>query len=279
MNETAPPSPKREGQTPRLAGLRAALLLLAGGDRRLADHDGESLDRMWLWMGLLGVGCGLVQAAVWAVSAHAFAWWWQGVSNLPLMPVAAVIALLCFSPLRQTMMAPAQLLGAGSPVAQALTAGAIPCVFALCLLGILPYRHEAIRLPMWLAWLRPMEEYRVLILMPMWGVWAMMVPGHFCRSAEGACRALRGFVNRQPVAATALWMAVPMATTLWQLDFLGAWVALPTAMGLVAGSLGAILVCRGHGGVTRCALLGGNLLTQTAMLVGYLAGKTHCSWM
>ncbi|NQU74880.1 MAG: hypothetical protein HQ546_01030 [Planctomycetes bacterium] len=272
INGASPPQGSNVS-TGRLSGPTAALILLAGADNRLADHDGNGLRQVWLWLGLAGLAWGLLLAAVWALAAQAFPWWRD--TNLPLMPAAAVLTVMALPPLGRVMLAPARLWRGDSPADQAMIAGATMCLFALCLLGILPYHRQAIRLPAFLAWIQPMEEYRVLIVMPMWGVWAMMVPGHFCRPAERASALVRSFIKCQPVAATAMWMAIPLAGTLWQLNFLNGWVALPAALPLVAGSIGSVCICRATGGVTRGALLAGNLLTQLAMLVGYLAGKTH----
>ena len=247
--------------------------MLAGSDAAIGRHDGKVLSRMWLWLGLLGLVWGLLLAGLWALAAQIFPWWWWG-SNLPLMPVAVIVAVLGLSPMRHVLAAPARLLREDA-AGQAVVAGATVCALAMGLLSILPYHRQAIGLPAWLAWTRPMAEYRVLILMPMWGVWAMMTPGHFCKLAETASPLVRGFCKGQPVLATAMWMAVPLAGTLWELNYLGQWVALPAGLALLAGGVGGYVICRRGGGLDRWGLLASNLLAQVAMLAGYLAAKTH----
>ena len=262
------------GRAPRLSSLRAALLLLAGSDGRVNAHDGRWVRLMWVWLGLLGVAWGLLVACVWAGASAALPWWGPG-GGLPLAPAAALVALFCLTPLHRPVLAVARQLRPACPGGQATAAAGLLAVLALCLLWIVPYYRGRTSLPAWLAWARPMAEYRLLVLMPIWGAWAMMVPGHFCPPAEGANPLLRTFLKRQPVGGTALWMAIPLAGTLWELNFMGGWTSLPTGLALAAGGIGGVLLCRARGGVTRDALLAANWLTQMAVLVGYLAAKSH----
>jgi len=272
MNASAPkPNRIRRG----LAGLGAAWLLVAGSGDRVARHDGSDSRGMWFWLGVIGWTWGLALAGVWALAVIVF----QGNAghNLPLMPVAMVTVAAALGPFRRTLFAPGQVWGErSSPAAQGAAAAVAVTVLVLGLLQIVPLGYrEPVSLPAALAWVRPLEEYRVLILMPAWGAWAMMIPGHFCRPAAGAPQLVKRFGKRQPVAATAMWMAAALAGTLWYLSFLGRCVALPAAAALVVGSAGGIVLCRLRGGVCRAALLAGNLLTQLAFLLGYLAGKAH----
>ena len=149
-------------------------------------------------------------------------------------------------------------------------------VMALGLLGIVPVHREGQWLPPWLMWIRPPAEYRVLLLMPMWGVWAMMAPLHFCRPAAGADKLVAAVAYRQPIAGTAAWMALNLTASLWYLNGMAYnWALAPPAAALAVGSIGAVGICRAAGGVSRRALLAANLCTQLAFLLGYLAAKTH----
>jgi hypothetical protein len=266
--------PPVNGRAPRFASLRAALTLLAGSDHRVDEHDGRWVRFMWLWVGLLGVAWGLLMAGAWAAASAAMPWWGPG-GGMPLTPVAALVALLCLTPLHRVVLAAARQLRPECPVGQAVAAAGLVAALTLCLLWIVPYYRERTAMPAWLAWARPMAEYRLLVLMPMWGAWAMMVPCHFCQSADNAGPLVRSFVKRQPVAGTAMWMAIPLAGTLWELNFLGGWTSLPAALALATGGIGGALLCRGRGGVTRGGLLAMNWLTQMVVLVGYLAAKSH----
>lgn len=254
--------------------LVAAALILFGSDERLAAHDGQRTGRLWLSVALAGLAAGIALACIWALAANAFPWWYS--CYLPLMPVAAVIAALGIGPGRRMLAAPGELLEPARPAASGLVSSVVVGVLALALLGIVPFHREGQALPAWLTWIRPQEEYRVLLLMPMWGVWAMMTPAHFCRPATGACKLVEAFAYRQPIAGTAIWMALTLGASLWYLKFLTYnWPLLPAAGGLIVGSAGSVAICRAAGGLSRRALLASNFCTQMAFLFGYLAGKTH----
>jgi len=252
----------------------AAALLLWGGDARVAANDGARVRRPWLALAGCGVAMGIALAVVWAAAANAFPWWY--VSDLPLMPVAAVIAALALGPGRRMLTAPGELMEPSRAAGAALVTTAVGIILALGLLGIVPVHREGQWLPSWLAWIRPPAEYRVLLLMPMWGVWAMMVPMHFCRPAATAGKLVAAIAYRQPIAGTAAWMALALAASLWYLNTMAYnWALVPPAAALAVGSLGGIAICRAAGGVGRRALLAANLATQLAFLLGYLAAKTH----
>lgn len=119
----------------------------------------------------------------------------------------------------------------------------------------------------------PEAILRVLVLLPLWGVWALMAPLHFCRLADDADALLAGFAS-QPVLATAACMAVPLAGTLWWYSqVLGGWASLPALAGLLAGGPLGSLLCRRGGGLNRRNLLAGSGLTQLLFLVAYVAAK------
>ncbi len=255
------------------APLLAAAGFLFGDDRRFDDVDDPRLDRMWIWTGAVALAWGCILAAIWALAANAFPYWKS--SDIPLMPAAAVVGAMALGPYRRALAAPAKLLSPGESASATTISAAVVVILALSLLGIPPFYREGVHLPSWLAWIRPQTEYRVLILMPLWGAWAMMTPLHFCK-VDSAGALVRAFANRQPVIGTAMWMALALAMSLWQLSCLRyGWVALPAGLALAAGSLGAVAICRFSGGITHSALLAANLMTQLAFLLGYLAGATH----
>lgn len=268
MTKTSP----QPGLIQRLYVRQPAVLLLAGSDAQVAGHDGQYIGRAWLWLGVTGLAWGIMLALLWNAGMSVFGRQWA--SDMPLLPVAIVLLAMGLGPFRQTLSALSAALDGRTVASQATLAGTLLAVLALCLLD-LPCRRPdyATWLPQWLQFVWPVPENRVLVLMPIWGVWAMMAPVHFCRPAEGAAPLVAAFSRQQPVAATALWMAIPLAATLWWLKFLQAWVALPAGMGLLVGCFGGILLCRRHGGVCRHALLAANMATQGAYLLGYLAGK------
>lgn len=256
--------PTRPGLCGRVAALHPALLLLCGRREHAGAHDGEGLRRAWLALGLLGVAWGFALAGVWSLVGLRFRQWPGG---LPLAHALAVLLAIGLGPFRQALFALADRLGSGDGGARGTMGALVLLVLTLCLLQIDPGQAESS------AWFRPYGPLRPLLLMPVWGAWAMMVPGHFAPPAEDACPLVRSFVRNQPMAATAAWMALPLAATLWQFDFLGYGVILPAALPLLAGGLVGPLWCRLGGGVRRGDLLAANMLAQVALLIGYVAAK------
>jgi hypothetical protein len=257
-----------------LAGLWPALLLMFAPTAVLRSQSGK-VGRMWLYLGLLGVAWGILLCAGWEIAWRIFPHWWPYASSLPLMPALAVLCLLLLTPLRRPIVALVDLGGRGRRGDRAVLAAALACVLALGLLNVLPYQREPKWLWYWVAWIRPLEEARVLLLMPLWGAWAMMVPAHFAPPAANAPPLVLAHLRDHPVAATAVWMAIPLAGTLWELSFLWGWVAIPAVMAMLAGSVGGILCCRLTGGASAATLRACNGMTQLAFFAGYLIAKSN----
>ncbi len=252
------------GAHPALAGLRAAAALAMGAGAWPAD---ATVGWLWLWLGVLGLAWGAALGLVWGGSTLVFAWY-----ILPLMPAALVLVAMGVGPFRGGLPSLAARLGGagGSPTAGAVLVAAL----ALGLLGLRPHTpNYSDWMAAWLRWTRPEPEYRALLLMPLWGAWAMMVQTHFCRPSDRAGALDRAFARSQPVAATALWLAVALAATLWYFDFFGRWAFVPAASALLGSAGGSVWLARRGGGLDRAALLAGHLAGALALLLGYLAGK------
>lgn len=217
----------------------------------------------------------MVLAIAWEVAWRVLPRGWYMNTSLPFMPTIVVVALMMLTPLRRPITALARVLVEGGSTDRGLFTAAIAAIVALGVLGLGPWRRESTWLPMWLAWVRPLEESPVLLLMPMWGAWAMMAVTHFCPIAPSAIPLAASYAKRQPVAATAVWMAIPLAGTLWELNFLWGFVAIPAAMALISGSVVSVILCRRAGGVRLATLRACNAMTQLAFLGGYLIAKSN----
>jgi hypothetical protein len=127
--------------------------------------------------------------------------------------------------------------------------------------------------PLWLQWLRPYDRhYRLLLLSPMWGAWAMIIAPKFCRLSPAAGGAASAFANGcEPFFATIV-MILPLAGTLLYFQYLyWWWLVIIPASTILTATVAGLLCSRGRG-LRRAALLAANLLTQLVFLLTYLAG-------
>jgi len=150
-------------------------------------------------------------------------------------------------------------------------------VLAMTFMRLSPdsYRGEFPRLPWWIAWVRPQDKpYRVLLLMPAWGTWAMLITLKFCRLGERTEPQLAALVRGCDAVMVAIFMAVLLGVSIFYFHYLGlggqVLVPLATIVAAIAGGIG---FCRPPGGLTRQGLLAANLATQIAFVMAYLVGR------
>jgi len=122
-----------------------------------------------------------------------------------------------------------------------------------------------------ILWLWPPALYRVLLLMPTWGSWAMLGVIAFHRGGEHIDEPTRALAGRTSPVSVALWLALPLAGTFIYLMFLDRPARfLPPAAAIVAALGGGAAIVRLRGRPDRLALLATNVLTQAAFLLAYL---------
>ncbi len=247
----------------------AGRMLLADEDR-FAALPPQRYARAWI--GLLGLSAawGLIQWNLWGVSWRLF----RDYEPL-LMPAAVTAAVFCLLPYRRAVLALAGAVAGREPGGRALAVTVVVLLLAMCLARLLPDRYPPNwpLLPWWIGWLRPpMTLYRVLVLMPLWGTWGMLIIGKFCRPSERTCPQTAALARGIGAAAAAAVMGALLLATVGYFHHLGlgGQVGMPTTTILVAIGGGAVL-CRRTGGPTRPALLATNLLTQLAFLLAAIA--------
>ena len=147
---------------------------------------------------------------------------------------------------------------------------------AMCLMSIRPvYHSREYALPEWLQWVLPGEDYyRVLLLMPLWGAWSMLITPQF-RRASGATEPYVAAMARGGGAGTAAaCLVVPLAGSIFYFHYLGLrGEVVVSAVAALSAIAAGLVCCRAAGGLTRRALLAANLLTQIAFLLAYLANR------
>ncbi|MCY2929737.1 MAG: hypothetical protein NTV86_09645 [Planctomycetota bacterium] len=193
-------------------------------------------------------------------------------------PAVALAALSVAGPFRVAALDVAALLHLRGRVARAafglLLAGG--WAWALAYLG--GKRHfglasEEQALPGALAWIRPeMEAFRVLLLAPLWGAWAMMIAVQFRRPGRELGGAVREFAAGCGPMLSVVAMGVVSCWNILYFSFLPWGPQLAILGGAIGGGVVAGLIARAlAGGLTRGSLLAANLGAQGAFLGAYLA--------
>ncbi len=249
-----------------------AVLVMSADDERLAGEDPERFKRAWLGLAIAGLVWGVVLACVWGAAWKVFGDW-----GFLIMPAAITLAFYCLWPFSQTVTALGRQIGGKSAERRALAIAVVVIVMAMCLMRLSPdwQRQEFPTLAWWIAWLRPQAKlYRVLVLMPAWGAWAMLITLKLCRPGERTEPQIAAMARGCDAIAVAVFMAVLLGVSIAYFHHLGLGgqmlVPLATIVAAIVGGIGFSGV---SGGITRQGLLAANLSTQIVFIMAYLAGR------
>lgn len=244
-------------------------LMLIADNTRLQSAPPERLGGAWWQVLALSAAWGVGQAGLWALAWKAP----QGRAALPIMPVAAVLAVTFLWTYRR---AAAALVDAvvGEPD-RPLGMAVIVAMWALILLALRGWNEQwSAANPWWLMWLRPHGVLRPLLLAPLWGAWAMMATCLFCRRTYTTQPAVLAFADRCGPLATAAVMGGVLALSIWYFNYLP-WIQVTiSGVTIVAAVIAGLVFSRRGRRLTRDVLLATNLLTQTAFLLAYIANRT-----
>jgi len=249
---------------------RPSYMLLTADDEPFCRQPARRFKYAWVELVLISLAAGLL-----LVGVYSGAWKLFRDYGVIIMPIAAVVAVFSLWLFRRAMLATAELIGGKNHTARALAACVLVVMLALFLLRL---RHrevpDGLYLPAWAAWIRPYWKHeRVLLLMPLWGAWAMIITGQFCKPNERTEPAIAAFVAGCGPLAAAACMGLLMAASIIYFSFLSWWqLSIPLAA-VLAAVVGGLVICRATGGINRRALLCGNLLTQLVFLLAYLANQ------
>ncbi|MCY2925297.1 MAG: hypothetical protein NT031_07640 [Planctomycetota bacterium] len=227
----------------------------------------------WAGLLILSLAWGLASEGLFA----AVLWVCQRVSP-PVWEAGAVVATAALAgPFRLAGLELAGLAGARRRPARIATALVLWGLWAGCLAYLRLTQHhgqsdEEQALPAALAWIRPdMEAFRVLILAPLWGAWAMMIAVQFRRPGAGALAAMAEFAAGCGPVLSAAVMGVLLGGSILYFSFLP-WYQLAISAGAILGGIAAgVLAGRRAGGLTRGTLLAANLGAQGGFVLAYLA--------
>jgi hypothetical protein len=248
------------------------MIFMLAGDDRLAAEPPERFGRAWLSLVVGSLLWGIVLANVWGISWTVFR-----DPDFLIMPAASTLALYCLWPFKRAVVALGRQLGGRSGEGRTAAVAVVVVVLAMSFMRLSPdwARWEFPRLPWWVEWLRPQAKlYRVLLLMPAWGAWAMLITLKFCRPGERTEPQLAAMARGCDALAVAGLMALLLGVSIFYFHYLGlggqVLVPLATIIAAIAGGVG---FCHVWGGLTRQGLLAANLATQIAFVMAYLVGR------
>lgn len=255
-----------------LLGLGPARMLLTATDERLSAEPPDRFARAWLGLMCMGLLWGIVLANVWGLVWAIFR------DTEPLMlPAVATSACFCLGPFRRALAVLTEMLAPKDGAARAVAGAMLVLVVTVCLAKLRPdfQRWEAAELPWWLGWLRPDAKlYRVLLLMPLWGAWAMLIALKFRRPSAPTEPQVSAVARGCGAPAAAGCMALLLLATIAYFSHLGPWgqavILLGTILTAIAAGVGFSIAA---GAVCRRALLAANVTTQVAFVLAYLAGR------
>jgi hypothetical protein len=248
------------------------MILMLAGDERLAAEPQDRFGRAWLGLAVASLLWGIVLANVWGIS-----WMVFRDPDFLVMPAAITLALYCLLPFKRAVVALGRQLGGQSADGHTVAVAVVVVVLAMSFMRLSPdwARWEFPRLPWWIEWLRPQAKlYRVLLLMPAWGTWAMLITLKFCRPGQRTEPQLAAMARGCDAVVVAIIMAVLLAVSIFYFHYLGlggqVLVPLATIVAAIAGGVG---FCHVWGGLTRQGLLATNLATQIVFVMAYLVGS------
>jgi len=248
--------------------LRAVWAYLSASRGRLAASAPVGLDRPVGALVVLSAGWGLAMVGSWIVLhrltfPYLLNW---------IVPAGACAAAWVAGPYRRGWKA---LVRSGVPAGRrwravrwAVLGGLAAWAFAA--FHSLGWKHTdaATQLPAWLGWLWPRAMYRVMLLAPLWGVWAMLVTVMYHRPIDRTDEPTRRLAGGVSAVATAVMLAVPAAASLLSLmSVQPAWRRfVPPVAAAAAAVAGGAVLARRWGGLRREPLLACNVFTQLIFL-------------
>lgn len=253
---------------------RPGAMLLLAGDEALAAEPPRRFRHAWLEVALGGFVWGIALTLVWGAAWRVFGghhW------DYPFLPAGVTLAFFCLLPFGPAVGALAGQIGGASTQRRMTATAVIVAVLAVCLVRLRPdwHRTEPFEVPMWVDWVRPMAKlYRVLLLMPAWGAWAMLITPMFCKSGDRTEPQVAALAHGCDALAVAGVMGALLAVSITYFHHLGlgGQAAVPLAAVITAVASGAVF-CRLSGGLSRQTLLAANLTTQIAVIMAYLAAR------
>lgn len=242
---------------------RPSYMLLTADDDALAQQPPRRFRLAWIGLLFQSAAWALAMIGVWELAT----WVFPSDKSVAYMPAGLTVLLFAGWAFRRALACLVDTL-ADPGTGRAVLTTAMVCLLTMCMLRLRPHWYPVH--PIW----PEAKMYRVLLLMPLWGAWAMTITVQFCRPTRATEPAVAAFASGCGPVIPAAWMGAALVATIQYFSYLP-WTQLSiSAVAVASGVLGGPLLCRREGGLTRRALLASNALTQLAFLLACLANQS-----
>lgn len=258
---------------------RPGVQFLTASDTGLQAVEPDRFRMAWLAMFGQAVLWGVAMTFVWNQASGFFGDTYY--DYIWIFPAAAVMAFMFLWPFRQAMLQTGRLLGRDDAATSQLIVSVLLIVYALALVAAKPlWIYGETYLPPELAWVRPgREAARVLLLMPLWGCWGMLIAGGLVKTGPKTEPAVSAMVKGCGPICSVVTLLAPLAATWFYFAFMGTWHHLAiSAFAVVTAAVAGVAMGRLEGGLSRRVLLATNVLVQLALLLGYLFAKVRMKY-
>ncbi len=224
----------------------------------------DRLARLWIELLAVSFLWGWVCVGVW----HGSQWLFGQSVRLSFLPNLLTAVMLLMVLYHRATICLVCLFSRNQIARTAILAAGLAMLFVAGMLVMEPgwYFQEQF-LPGWLAWVRPESKIdRLLLLLPLWGAWSMLILPQFQRPDSEHVFASAIARGCGPFTAAAI-MGALLAATIGYFAYLP-WTQLTIpVVGILTAVIGGLTLARRNGAMDRSVLLATNLLTQLAVLL------------
>ncbi|MCK5114032.1 MAG: hypothetical protein KAR11_04645 [Phycisphaerae bacterium] len=260
----------------KFIGIKQGCLILTASDSQLEAHQPEKFRRSWIGLLLLSLLWGVASMGLWNLSINIFG----RPSGVNIMSAMVLTAAILLVPMRLGAGFLCELLGGKDSNTRMLFTSVLVMVFVMCLMSLRADWHVAeYELPRGLQWWRPLSKSnRVLMLLPLWGAWSMLILPNFYRVDPESHPQISAMGRGCGPMTAVIIMAVLLGWSGAYFAYLS-WVQIGVSIAaVIAGVFGGLLLAHRNGQMDRKVLLAANLLTQLGVLVSFLALRNINLW-
>lgn len=253
-----------------------AWMIMMADDDKLRAQPPERFNRVWIGLVIFALAWGLLSIGLWNLAGWLFGW----PGGMYFMQALMVVVVMLLGPYRRPAESLINVLAGPNHTSRSLFSVILVLGLVTSLTVLRPdwYRQEQ-ALPGWLLWIRPESKIdRVLLLMPLWGTWSMLILPHFRRGNSEENPTIAAMARSCGPLTAAILMGLLIGTAIGYFAYMP-WTQLSiSAAGVAAAIGGGLFLTHRTGQMNRNVLLATNLLTQLAILVAFLANRDIRLW-